>query len=80
MLMVMYMKGNGRMIRLMDLGNICTQMGLSTKVLGKKINSMVLEKKPGQTVLVIKANITKVRKMVKVISSGQMVLPIKVSS
>ena len=54
MQMEMYMKENGRMIKRMVLESICIQMEHSTKVSGKKINSMELVKKLGQMVLVMK--------------------------
>jgi hypothetical protein len=44
------MKENGKMIKLMDLENIYTQMAHNMKVIGKKINSMEKVGRHGQMV------------------------------
>jgi hypothetical protein len=48
MQMGIYMKVNGLMIKLMDLGSIIISMGVSMKVIGLKINNKVLVKRFGQ--------------------------------
>jgi hypothetical protein len=55
MQMVMFMKEIGRMIKLMGLVDIFTQMVRNTKGIGEKINSMVRVKKHGLMVHVTKA-------------------------
>ena len=48
MLMVMYMTERGSMIRLMVMVSIAIWMGLNTKVIGRKISSMVKVLRHGQ--------------------------------
>lgn len=80
MLMVMYMKENGRMTRLMVTESTCTQMELNTRVLGKKTNSMEKERKLGLMVHVILEIMWKEKKMEMVNSSGLMNQLMMVSS
>ena len=46
--MEIFMKEDGRMIKLTAMDNICTQMEQPILVIGLKINSKVVEPKPGQ--------------------------------
>jgi hypothetical protein len=80
MLMVMYTKVNGRMIRLMDLENIYIQTVLNTKDSGKKINSTVSVRRHGLMVHATRVTTLRVKRTVKVNSNGQMDLHIKDSS
>jgi hypothetical protein len=66
------MKVNGLKIKHMGKGYITIMMGLCIRELGKKINKMGLEKKFGQTQLVIKGNIKMVKNAGKAILNGQM--------
>ena len=63
MQMVMFMMDNGMMIKLMDLEFIAILMELNTKVIGKKINNMVMDLKHGQTEQDMKANTFKAKNM-----------------
>jgi hypothetical protein len=62
MLNVIFMKEIGRMIKLMDMVNICIWMELLIKVNGNLISNMVKELKLGQMVQYMKVNIKKVKK------------------
>ena len=68
------------MIKHTDLESICTLTALGMKEIGKKINSMVKERRRGQMVHVMKANMQKVKNMVKANSSGQMAPHMKACS
>jgi hypothetical protein len=80
MLMVMFITVNGKTIKPMDLEFIITLMAQDMKASGLKISSMVLEKKFGQTALVMKVNTKTVRNMVMESSSGLMDQHIQVTS
>ena len=54
---------NGSMIKLMALESIVILMELSMKDIGKKINNMVMDQKPGQMVPDMKANTFKEKNM-----------------
>ena len=51
----MYMRENGKMIRLMDLVDTCTLMVPNMRGTGKKINSTEKERRHGQMALSMKA-------------------------
>lgn len=63
MLMEMFILANGKMIRLMDMDSIFTQMVQDMKVIGKKTNNMEKEKKYGLMELVMKETTMKEEKM-----------------
>ena len=71
MLMVMFTKGNGCMIKLMEVASMSTLMGLSTVVIGKKISRMDMVSKHGLTMPNMKEPMKMVRSMVSVPSIGQ---------
>jgi hypothetical protein len=79
MQMVMYMKVTGKMTKLMAMESITTLMAPDMKGTGKKINNTVMVKKPGLTMLAMKVNIKKAKRMVMENSFGQMDLLTKVS-
>lgn len=66
MLMEMYMKVNGLMIKLMDLADIIIVMEQHMKESGKMTNNMVMEKNNGQMVQNIRVYMKMERNMVKV--------------
>lgn len=63
MLMAIFMKESGRMIKLMELVDIITKMERNIKESGKKINNKDLEKNLGQMVRIIKDNMKMERNM-----------------
>ena len=69
--MAMSMRENGKMIRLMVLEKCSIQTGLTTLVIGLMTSSMVTERKCGPVVLGMKASISLVRSMERVIFSGR---------
>ena len=79
-LMVMYMRANGKMIKLTDSGNTIILMELVMKVTGGRTSNMVMARKPGPTAHVTRANIKMERKMVLESLTGQTVPPIRVNS
>lgn len=50
---VMYMKGSGMKIKLMDVGNMCMRMEQYTMVIGNMINSMATVLNTGLMVLIM---------------------------
>ena len=72
MLMVMFTSASGYQVKHMDMVFTSTQTGLSIKVIGLKINSMVMELKHGQVVIFMKGSTEKGRKMVSENLNGQM--------
>jgi hypothetical protein len=62
-----FMKDNGKMIKLMVMDRILMLMELPMSENGKMTNNMEKESKHGQMVQNMKANIMKGRKMVKVL-------------
>ena len=80
MQMVMYTKVSGKMTRLTALESIFTQMVPSMKASGRKINSMVLVRRPGLMVHVTRVITLKAKRTDKESSNGLMDPLIKVSS
>ena len=70
MLMEMFTKENGKMIRLTALEGTCILMALDMKAIGKKTNNTAKEQKPGLMELATWENISKEKSMDKVASSG----------
>lgn len=70
MLMEMYMKDNGKMIKPMDMESIPIKMELNMKENGLKINNMEMELKLGQMVLDMKDNMKWVKNIIKENSTG----------
>ena len=65
MLMEIFMKDNGKMIKLMEKEFILMLMEQCMKENGKMINSMDLEQKTGLIMLIMKEHIVKAKNMVK---------------
>lgn len=63
--MEIFMKENGRMIKLMDLVDIITKMEQNIKESGKRINNKDLEKNHGQMVRIIRDSMKMERNMEK---------------
>ena len=60
-----YMMENGKMIKLMEKEYICNIKAVDMKEIGLKMNNMVMDKKYGQMVQIIKDNILKGKNMEK---------------
>ena len=78
--MVMSMRENGRMIKLMVKESIHMLMAVDTMVIGLKISNMVLDLKNGLMVLPIKESMSKAKNTEKENSHGLMVVPLLESS
>ena len=64
--MEIFMRENGKMIWLMDMGLIKKQPEQYTRAIGKMTNNMAKAKRPGQTVLTTKDNLNKEQNQVRV--------------
>lgn len=80
MLMEMFTKANGSMIRLKAMASTLTWMVLSTKGIGKKTNSMAKEERPGLMAPCMKAITFKGESKDSECSNGQMVQCTKANS
>jgi hypothetical protein len=72
-----FMKGNGKMTKLMDLESTITQMGLAMRGTGVKISSMVTARRHGQMAHATRVNTKMAKKMASGNSTGLTIPPIK---
>jgi hypothetical protein len=75
--MEIFMKVNGKRIKLMDMESTFIQMERDIKDIGRKIIKMVVVFKNGQIIVNTKDNIKLERRMVKDFMYGLMEVPIK---